>query len=239
MEVCCDNLKWLAVRRPVWWRRFPSSLDHDDSSIGTPNIASLALDSTRKFFPRPQPLDTCVAPAANRVDATALTQAHSSQLNKSVRSSRNRSTRLDGSPRLSSGKSTISHARLLLGGNQNVLHAQSLGTLVATSWGGFARVPPEIILRWFTGPASGVGGPLSSLFESLLVWLFLRRSDLAVSQRWYWREQVSQARDGTPSGWNLASWSSGIMRVTCVEQKMCPQCLQWCLRTNKLKLDRH
>jgi hypothetical protein len=83
-----------------------------------------------------------------------------------------------------------------------VLHAQSLGTLLATCSTGLPdRRPPEIILRWPVGPASGVGGPLSLLLlSSRLFWLFFRRIDLAVSQRWNCRWQTSHALDGIPSG---------------------------------------
>ena len=68
-----------------------------------------------------------------------------------------------------------------------MLQCQSLGTLVAICSASFPPlIPPEIILRWPAGPASGVGGPLS-LPSSLLFWLFFRLIDRAVSQRWYWR----------------------------------------------------
>lgn len=97
-------------------------------------------------------------------------------------------------------------------GIQNVLHAQSLGTLFATCSAGLpVRRPLDIILRCPVGPAKGVGGPLSMLLSSLLFWLFLRRMERAVSQRWYCRWQTSHARDGSPSGWNFADWSRGIV----------------------------
>lgn len=125
---------------------------------------------------------------------------------------------------------------------QNVLHAQSRGTLAACSstFALFICPWPEIILRWLPGrPAMGVDSPLPLPRSVSVSLLLIRRRLRDLSQRWNCRWQVSQARESMPDGWNLASWFRGIMKAVCSEQKMWPQCRQWCLRTKRLNEERH
>jgi hypothetical protein len=71
---------------------------------------------------------------------------------------------------------------------QNVLHAQSFGTLLATGSDDIALICWEFMLLWpkglLSGPASGVADPLPSVS---LFSLFLRRSIRAASHFWYCR----------------------------------------------------
>ena len=85
---------------------------------------------------------------------------------------------------------------------QKVLQFQSLGTLllpVAFGASGVRSVPLPL-------PIIGVTGVVVSPELVLLL-----RERLAASQLRYWFQQCVQARDSAPSGWNSASWSSGIV----------------------------
>lgn len=82
---------------------------------------------------------------------------------------------------------------------QKVLQFQSLGTLAAKLP---PRPSPSLRRPWISLPEPTLSATLSLSF------IVISRSAIHSS---YWFQQILQARDAMPSGWNSARWSSGTV----------------------------